>query len=71
MCSSKVFMYAKKEENVQKAIFYWNAKVENINIRNKAQKANTKKAKVSVGESVLKKVGYVIPSMNCYPRNGF
>lgn len=71
MCSSKVFMSAKKGENVQKALFYWNAKVKNTNLRNKAQKANTKKAKVAVGASVLKKVGYVIPSMNCYPRNGF
>ena len=27
-----------KRENVQKAMFYWNAKVTNVNIKNKVQK---------------------------------
>ena len=44
-----------KGRNVQKAIFYWNAKITCCRW---------------LSLSLKKKAGYIIPTMNCYPRNG-
>ena len=46
-----------KGRNVQKAIFYWSAKI-------------TCCRWLSLSLKKKEKVGYIIPTMNCYPRNG-
>ena len=43
-------------------MFYWNTK--------KKQKTNKTKVDVGVHISLEKKTGYIIPTMNCYLRNG-
>ena len=63
-----------KGKNVQKNMFYQNAKITQFkyqkqSIRNKIKKTNNK-IKVVAGAYLQKKnLGYIIPTENCYPRN--
>ena len=60
-CSSKSNLYLLKRENIEKAIIYWNAKITCFTWLSISRKKKRKENK---------KVGYIMPTMNCYPRNG-
>ena len=62
-----------KGENVQIAMFDWNAKVTKGKYQKQSTKSKIKKNKTTaiLGASLFgKKANYIIPTINYYPRNG-
>ena len=59
-----------KEKNIQKAMFYWNAKITKCKYQKQSIRNKIKKFVVGAYLSRKKKSVYIIPNMNCYSRNG-